>query len=664
MADSRNLASMSEVQSVRERPANTFGTNDMDGMIHAVTEIISNSCDEAAEGHGRLITVTIEEDDTVTVEDDGRGLPMGWNEKENKYNWQMALCQLNASGKLDREQYNRAGGLNGIGLTATQYASEFMEATSWYDGVEHFVSFKKGVPQGNMVERPVDGSKTGTKIRFKLDREVFLGAEGHIPPTAFNDLIRRKTMLIDGLKVVINHFAFNKPIVVQFEHGIRDFINAVCSSKVAAESAYYEASVDGTDDPIKQPQTYTLGMRISFNFNRDGGMFEMYHNGMHMFEAGKNPTVEAVQKGFCMALTEYARDFGKLQKGESFVYKDIEPILVLIGETTCPGYRTFFKNQTKGAVNNKFIVTELQIFTKRSVMAWLTDNGKEAAKTIEMALSIKKARDIADKVSKKAIAKLTKKNTFTDHADGLYDCECTDPKKSEIYIVEGKSALTSITTARDAYFQACIALTGKPLNCVKNNDLSIMMNNKVVINLYRALQCGIERKSKYIKDLPPFDINNLRYDKIVIAADADIDGKHIVILVLAMFYVLSPSLLKNDKVFIAESPLYEIVYKDKSVFAYSDEERDKIKKELEEHGVKSGQYEIHRSKGLGENTPEMMNSTTMSPENRRLIGLNYPEDEDQQKMLAALFEAVMGKDIEARKQLIDEYFKLTANKVA
>jgi DNA gyrase subunit B domain protein len=661
VADDRNLKQLSPIESVRLRPANIFGTNDLDGEIHGISEVIVNSCDEAGEGYGKVIEITIERDNTVTVRDEGRGLPMGWNEAEGKFNWEIALCTLYGSGKYDSNQYQRAAGLNGLGLTAMQFASEYMEVTSVYDGKAHHMKFKEGVPQGQMKEWDDNSGKTGTTTKFKPDPKVFIDADKTIPPNAFNDLLRKQAMIIEGLKIILHHCDCENPIVMQFNRGIVDFIDAVSESKMVAETAYYEGSAEGTDDVRINPEPYRLDMRFAFNFNKDGGLFEVYHNGVHMYEAVKNKTVEAVQKGFIQAFTELGRNESKLTKSESFVYKDMEQLLVCIAETKAPGYRTFFKNQTKGAINNPFIVKELQQFVTRSLRSWIENNKKEALKAVDAMVTIKKAREEAEKVSKKAIAKITKKNTFLDHAEGLYDCEYTDPKLCEIYIVEGKSALGSVITARDSKTQAGIALTGKPINCVKNNNLSILMNNKVVVNIYRTLQCGIEAKSKYIKDLPPFDINNLRYDKIILAADADIDGKHIIILVIAMFYVLSPTLLKQHKVYIAESPLYEFVYKGQSVFAYSDEERDKIKAEMKQHGVKEGQYEIHRSKGLGENDAEMMYKTTMSKEDRRLIAVDFPEDPEDQKMLASLFEAVLGNDIEARRELIDQYFSITAD---
>lgn len=659
MADNRNLKEMSDIQSVRERPANIFGTNDIDGEIHAIEEVIVNSCDEAGEGYGKLIEITIERDNTITVRDEGRGIPMGWNESAGKYNWEIALCKLYGSGKYDAEQYRKSAGLNGLGLTATQFASEFMNVKSVYDGVAHYVDFKEGMPTGPMREEPDNSGKTGTTIRFKPDPKVFMGADRTIPPNAFNDLLRKQAMMIEGLSIVLHHCDYAKPIVIKFDNGIVEFIDAVSDSKVLGTTAYYSGSETGVDDARINPEPYEVEMRFAFNFNRNGGMLEVYHNGIHLYEEVKNKTLESVQKGFMTAFSEYAREEGKIQKNDSLSYKDIEPLLVCIAETKAPGFRTFFKNQTKGAITNPFIINSLNRFVVRSLNAWIENNKKDAQKVLNDILALKKAREEAEKVSKKAIAKLTKKNTFLDQPESLYDCECTDPSKCEIYIVEGLSALTSVVTARNDTYQAAIALTGKPLNCIKNNNLSVIINNTVIMNLYRSFGCGIEKKSRYIKDLPPFDMNNLRYNRILLSADADIDGKHIVILLLAMFYVLSPTLLKSGKVAIVESPLFEIVYKGKSLFAYSDEERDNILNDMESRGIAKSAIKVNRSKGLGENDAEMMSVTTMNPKTRRLITLKYPEDAEQQRILASLFEAMLGNDIETRRILIDQYFSVT-----
>ena len=658
MAEDRNLKELSDIESVRLRPANIFGTNDIEGEIHGISEVIVNSCDEAGEGYGDIIEITIERDNTITVRDEGRGIPMGFNKEAGKYNWEIAFCTLYGSGKYDGSQYGKAAGLNGLGLTAMQFASEFMEAKSVYDGVAHYISFKEGVPTGPMREEQDNSGKTGTTVRFKPDRKVFLDDGQTIQPTAFSDLLRKHAMIVNGLKIVMNHCDYDKPIVFYFENGMSDFIDTVAENKLTTTIGY-SGGADGTDRDSEEP--YHLDMRFAFCFNKDGGMMELYHNGVHMFEATNNKTVIAVQKAFVDAFTETARAESKISKSESFQFKDIESILVCIAETKAPGYRTYFKNQTKGAITNPFIIKELQLFVTRSLRSWIENNKKEALKAIDSIVAMKKAREEAEKVSKKAISKLTKKNTFLDHPDSLYDCESTNPEECELYIVEGQSAAGSVTTARDAYSQAVIGLTGKPKNCIKNYNLSLILSNKVVVNLYRTLQCGIEAKSKYIKDLPPFNMANLRYNKIILAADADIDGEHIVILMLAMFYRLSPSLLKTGKVYIAESPLYEIVYGDKSVFAYSDEERDKLKQQLSERGVKENKYQINRYKGLGESDAEMLFDAIMNKDKRRLVALRYPEDPEQQKMLAALFESILGNDIESRRILIDQYFSLTAN---
>lgn len=660
MGDNRNLKELSNIESVRQRPGNIFGTNDMEGEVHGINEVIMNSCDEAKEGFGKKITINIEEKNIITVEDEGRGIPMGWNSDAQKFNWEIALCTLYGSGKYDSSQYTNVAGLNGLGLTAMQFASEFMEVTSTYDGIEHYIEFKQGIPQCDLIERQAAEGKHGTKIRFKPDPKVFVGAEDTIPVNEFIDILRKQAMVIPGLEININH-CNNKPITFKFDNGTVDFIDTVIPDRMNSTTAYYEDSATGIDDDKINSEPYNLYMRLAFSFSSTSGMIEVYHNGAHMFEQTQNKTLDALKKGFVAAFMKFGKDEGKIAKGEQIQIKDIDQILVCIGETECPGYRTFFKNQTKGAITNPFIVTEFQRFVTSSVTSWLSNNKKESVRVLDRVIANKKAREEADRVSKKAIAKLTKKSTVFDRPDGLYECESKNPEECEIYIVEGKSAVGSVGMARDPRFQAALGLTGKPLNCIKNRSLSIIINNKVIQNMYRALQCGIERKSRYMEDLPKFDINKLRYDKIIIAADADVDGKHIVILVIAIIYVLTPTLIRAGKVYIAESPLFEIVYNNKSVFAYSNKERDDILNRLESNGANMSRVAVHRSKGLGENDSDMMELTTMSPKTRRLTRVKFPEDEKQQEILDSIFETVLGNDIEGRRMMIEQYFSITAD---
>lgn len=655
----RNMQEFSEIESVRKRVGVIMGTNDEEGMAHGVYELIANSIDEAREGYGNIIKVHIALDNTTTVIDEGRGIPMHWNPNLNKYNWEIAFCKLYGSGKFDSEQYNTALGTNGLGLTSMNYASEYMEVESYYSGTKYSMRFEEGVPVTECKTEDCDPEMHGTKITCKPDNTVFEGATGSMPAGYFIDLIKRQAMLIPGLRIEFYHEMVGKEVVIEYPKGIPDFIKEVSSSPIMKEPVMYSDKSTGTDNPEINPEPYTVNMKIAFTFERGTSLLEAYHNACHQFETNKNYVVDALKNGMTKAFDKYLRENSKIDKKQKVIFKDIEENLICIATTDAPGNRTFFRNQTKGAINNIFIRNEFQNFVQRSMYNWLCGDIKNSKKAVELVLISIKAREAASKASKSIIEKLTKGVSFGDKPKYFKDCESNNPEECEIYIVEGRSAGGAIETARDPYFQACIPLTGKPLNPLKKT-LEDALANGVISDLYRVLNCGISAKSKYIDNIPEFNINNLKFNKIILAADADIDGKHITILMLAIFYALSPELLKQGHVYIVETPLYKIEVKEgkkkRLLMAYSDNERDSVIAQLHEDGYKDSNIQVKRAKGLGENNADIMEITSTNPETRRLVQVDYPESEEEQKYLSYLFEAMLGNDIETRRALIDEFF--------
>lgn len=658
--DGRSIKRLKDEQQIRQRPAPTFGTNDEKGAANSIYEVIANSIDEAREGYGKEIRIKVEADGSVEVSDDGRGLPMDWNEDEQEYNWVLTLCTLYASGKYDSSQYGQALGLNGLGLTATQYASEYMDVWSTYGNKTRYMHFEKGKPVGEMKLLDPIKEGTGTTIKFKPDPEVFPALRTkEVEVEYFISLLRRQAMLLTGLKIVFNHYKMTKPLVLMYENGIVEFIDAIAERPLLPKTVEFEGEDFGTDDVEAVPEKYKVNLRLAFNFSRSASLIEVYHNASHMFEGGSNLTVDALSVGFAKAFTDYARSINKLNKSDKFVYKDIESILVCVASSDAPGNRTWFKNQTKGAINNPFIGQAMVSFVYQKVRYWL-DNGKALSdKILTEVLANKQAREEADKVSKKVINSLSKNVGFGNKPRYFADCESKLVSERELYIVEGRSALGSVKTARNSKFQAVIAIRGKIINCLKEK-LSRVLSSEIIIDLFRVFGCGIEAKSEYINNLPKFDITKLNWGKIIICTDADVDGKHIICLLITMFYVLAPSLLKNRKVYIAESPLYEIKCKKETRFAYSDKERDDILQELKDGGARDNQIVIQRSKGLGENDADMMALSTMNVLTRRLIPVEYPENDAD---LSSYFNALLGDDIETRRLLIEEYFELTEDDI-
>lgn len=659
----RSLKVLSDEQQVRQRPAVIFGTNNEAGAFHGIFEVIDNCIDEAREGHGKEIDVTVENDNIITVVDCGRGLYMDWNEELQCYNWELALCRLYASGKYDSEQYSQALGLNGLGLTAMQYASSYMKVWATYDGQTRYMEFKEGVPVEEMKILPPIKDGTGTKIEFQPDPIVF-PALRHKPLTAtmFILELRRQAMLLAGLKITLKHYELNNAVVLMYEGGAEQYLDSLSDKRMLPQAVEFTDSAIGTDDPEVMPETYQVDMKVTFNFSRDlgdglSGFVEIYHNSSLMSEGGLS--VKAFEFGITQAFTDVAKQTGKIGKNEKFVYKDIEDILLCVATTDAPGNRTWFKNQVKTAINNPFIEKAFRQFIYNKFRYWLDQNQQLASKVITEVVTNKTAREEGAEVSKKVINKLSKAVGFGSKPKGFINCSSKNVAENEVYFVEGRSALTSVKLACNPKFQAMLALRGKPINCLKEK-LTRVLKNDIVIDIYRVLGCGIEAKSEYINDLPKFDLSKLRWGKVIICTDADVDGMHIRCLMLVMFYVLSPSLLKAGKVYIAETPLYEITYKKETRFAYNDSEKDTIINDFEALGAKPNQIKIQRSKGLGENTPEMMAISTMNPMTRRLIPVEYPEDE---ATLRDMLNALLGDDIETRRILIDEYFDLVNDTV-
>lgn len=644
-----SISSLKDEQQVRQRPAVIFGTNDVYGCAHGVFEIIANSVDEAREGYGNLIEIDVKQDGTVRVRDNGRGVPMDWNESEERFNWQLVYCTMYASGKYDSENYSTSLGLNGLGATATQYASEFMKVVSVRDGKRYTMNFKVGKPVGEMLVEPFPSSETGTDIIFKPDREVF--TDINIPAEYYVDKLRRTAMLHPKLKIELRIEGKND-ITLYYPEGIKGFLDIVCEKQMINSPIYFSGEDTGTDDEADE-DFYKVSMEVAFTFSRETNLVELYHNGGFMSDGGV--TSDAMWAAILKVIEEAAKQAGKLGKSERLSTKDIEEILVAIGSTNCPGHRTYFKNQTKTAINNPFIKKAYYSFIYYNFNRWVTENKAQADRIIAEAIANKEARESAEAVKKKALSKLTAGiDKLGNKPAKFVECATKNPLAREVYIVEGDSAAGSVKLARNGEFQAIMPVRGKIMNCLKES-IERILNSDIILDLLRVVGCGIEIQSKNIKDLPKFDIARLNWGKVIICTDADTDGMQIRCLILTLFYRLMPTLLKKGKVFIAETPLFEITAKDETHFAYTEAEKEKICKQLETMGYRKNQIVVQRSKGLGENDPKMMAISTMNPNTRRLIPVEYPENEEG---LAEVFNALLGDDIESRRYMIDEYFDM------
>ena len=636
-----SISALKGADRVRKRPGVIFGSDGLEGCEHAVFEILSNAIDEAREGHGSLITVTRYLDKSIQVEDQGRGCPVDWNENEQKYNWELVFCELYAGGKYggDGDNYEYSLGLNGLGSCATQYASEYFDAAIWRDGFKYSLHFEKGENIGGLKKEPTDrGKKTGTTIRWKPDLEVFTDID--IPVDYYTDVLKRQAVVNAGVtfrfreETAPNKFSTTD---FQYENGILDYVTELAGEEPLTQPVFWQTERKGRDRADK-PE-YKVKLSVSFCFSNKVSVIEHYHNSSWL-EHGGSPE-KAMKSAFVSAIDSYLKQQGKYQKNEAKItFNDIQDALVLVSNNFST--QTSYENQTKKAINNKFVQEAMTEFLRAQLEVYFIENPLDAGKIAEQVLINKRTRENAERTRLNIKKKLSGSVDIANRVQKFVDCRTKDTTRRELYIVEGDSALGSVKLSRDAEFQGIMPVRGKILNCLKA-DYAKIFKSEIITDLLKVLGCGVEVHDKHAKDMAAFDLMNLRWNKIVICTDADVDGFQIRTLILTMLYRLTPTLIQQGYVYIAESPLYEITCKEKTWFAYSDKEKNDIVASLE--GKK---YDIQRSKGLGENEPDMMWLTTMNPETRRLIKV-MPEDVER---TAQIFDLLLGDDLQGRKNHI------------
>lgn len=641
-----SISQLKGADRVRKRPGVIFGSDGLDGCQHAVFEILSNSIDEAREGYGNIITVTRYADKSIEVEDFGRGCPVDWNANEKRYNWELVFCELYAGGKYannEGENYEYSLGLNGLGSCATQYSSEYMDVTVWRDGNKYELHFKKGKPAGKkgqeLIVSPADRKKTGTTIRWRPDLEVFTDID--VPEEYFRDILHRQAVVNAGVTFRFRNQNGNKFDVTDYvyENGIVDYANEIAGDKPLTAPYFISAERRGRDREDKDE--YKVKLSAAFCFSNRVSMTEYYHNSSWL-EYGGAPE-KATRTAFVYAIDAYIKKIGKYQKNESKIsFQDVADCLVLV--TNCFSTQTSYENQTKKAITNRFIQEAMTDFFKERLEVYFIENKPEADRIAEQVLVNKRSREAAEKTRQGMKKKLSGSIDIANRVQKFVDCRSRDPQKREIYIVEGDSALGACKLSRDADFQGIMPVRGKILNCLKADYVRIFKSD-VITDLLKVLGCGVEVQAKGQKEINAFDINNLRWNKVIICTDADVDGFQIRTLILTMIYRLVPTLIREGYVYIAESPLYEIESKGKTYFAYSDREKAEIIDSL-----KGAKATISRSKGLGENDPDMMWMTTMNPESRRLIKV-MPEDAEH---MSQVFDLLLGDDLAGRKNHIAE----------
>ena len=636
-----SISQLKGADRVRKRPAVIFGSDSIEGCQHSFFEILSNSIDEAREGFGNKINIVRYADGSLEVEDFGRGVPVDYNEKEKRFNWELVFCEMYAGGKYDNnsgDNYEFSLGLNGLGACATQYASEYMDVTVYRDGVKYSLHFEKGENVGGLKKEDYSGRRTGTVIKWRPDIDVF--TDINIPLEYFLDVIKRQAVVNSNVKFVFKDEIEKQTYEFEYENGIVDYVAELVNEENMTKIQFWNTERKGRDREDK-PE-YKVKVEAAFCFSKKISATQYYHNSSWL-EHGGSPD-KAVRTAFVSSIDSYIKSINKYTKNESKItYQDVADSLVIV--TNSFSTQTSYENQTKKAINNKFIQEAMTDFFKHNLEVYFIENKAEADLIAEQVLVNKRSREQAEKARVNIKKKLSGGNDLASKVQKLAECRTKDIEKRELYIVEGDSALGSVVLARNAEFQAAIPVRGKILNCLKA-DYDKIFKSEIITDLLKVLGCGVEIKSKNNKDFEFFDMSKLRYGKIIICTDADVDGFQIRTLILTMLYRLVPSLITQGKVYIAESPLFEIVYKDKNYFAYNEAERIEIEKKLE--GKK---YQINRSKGLGENEPDMMSLTTMHPDTRRLIKV-LPEDVERTN---EIFELLLGDNIDGRKEYIADH---------
>ncbi len=645
--DNRSIQQLKGADRVRKRPGVIFGSDGLDGCEHSFFEILSNAVDEAREGYGSLINIRVEKDSTLEVTDRGRGVPLDYNEKEGQWNWYLIFCELYAGGKYNNNSsssaYEYSLGLNGLGACATQCASEFMQVRSCDGSTVYEMDFKKGEPVGELKKRPAARGEaySGTTIRWRPDLEVF--KEIRIPREHFVETLKRQAVVNAGIRFHLAYEETDGSLSEEefyYENGIEDRVGELAGESPLTAAKLFKTETMGRDRA--DLEDYKLKIELSFCFSKTSHVVEYYHNSSWL-EHGGAPD-KATRSAFVSGFDKYLKAAGKYKKNESKItFNDIEECLVLVINSFST--QTSYENQTKKAITNKFIQEAMTDYIKQVLEIYFAENPLDAESAANQVLVNKRSRETAEATRLDIRKKLNGTIDIANRVEKFVNCRSKDPERRELYIVEGDSALTSCKLGRSAEFQAIIPVRGKTLNCLKSTHDKIFKND-IITDLLRVIGCGAEVKIKSKdSDISAFDLSALRWNKIIICTDADEDGFQIRVLVLTMFYRLLPTLLREGRVYIAESPLFEITTKDDTYFAYDEREKQVILKELE---GKKQKYTLQRSKGLGENEPEMMWKTTMNPATRRLIRVC----EDDAQKTAEMFELMLGDNLEGRKDFI------------
>ncbi len=638
-----SITSLKPVEAIRFRPGVMLGSADINGCIHAAFEILSNSVDEARAGFGDTINFTIHADNSITVEDFGRGIPLDWNKNEERYNFELLYTEFYSGGKYFDNNYSYSLGLNGLGAMACQCSSEWFDVESRRDKKVYRMHFEKGLPASELeITKAKKHQRTGTIQTWKPDLEVFTEIE--IPQATIVDMLKTQAVVNAGLTINFTDERDGYTETYLYPEGILGYVNELAQDEAMTTPFQFSGEGRGRDRADKDE--YSVKADIAFCFSNMTQELKYFHNSSYL-EHGGSPD-KAVKSAFVAAFDKELKARNRYTAKEAkLTFGDIQDSLILV--TNSFSTQTSYENQTKKAINNKFIQEFLADLIKTNLQIWFIEHKPDADKIIEQVLINKRSREQSESQRITVKKKLMEKTDVTNKVKKFVDCRSKDPERRELFICEGDSALGSLLTARDPEYQALMPIRGKILNIQKASLQSVFASD-IIMDLIRVMGCGIEVRGKKLpKDIPQFDEERLKFNKVIITADMDVDGSHIVCLVTTMIYKLCPQLIERGYLYYAMTPLFEITdrtgKKPETLYAFSDQERDRL---IE--GKDPKKITIQRSKGLGENDAEMM-AKFITPGTRRFIRITSAEAEEMEKW----FDLFMGNDVAPRKQYIEAH---------
>jgi DNA gyrase subunit B len=646
--DASSINVLKGLEAVRKRPAMYIGDVGSRGLHHLINEVVDNSIDEALAGYNDRVIVTIHKDQSVTVEDRGRGIPVDMHPVEKKSALEVVMTVLHAGGKFDKNSYKVSGGLHGVGVSVVNALSEWCKVEVRRDGKIYFQEYKRGVPKAPVKQiGTYKGEHTGNKTTFKPDNEIFKTVKFHFDTVS--ERMRELAYLNKDVTMILKDEEDGQEETFRFKGGLMDFVKYLDENRNPLHKPIY---IEGEKE--------NTPVEISFEYS------DSYSENVHSYVNNIN-TIEGGTHlvGFRTALTRtfnnYAYKNGLIKENNKITLSGDDFKEGLTAVISVKVMEPQFEGQTKTKLGNSEVKSIVETIVGEKLAEYLEENPSVAKKVIDKCMRAAEAREAA----RKARELVRRKNALDSlHLPGkLADCSINDPEHCEMYIVEGDSAGGSAKQGRDRRFQAILPLRGKILNVEKAKMNKILENNEIMV-MISAIGAGIGEE---------FNADKARYGKIILMTDADVDGSHIRTLLLTFFYRHMKELITSGKVYIAQPPLYKIKKGKEEFYAFDDEERDKIlkrlkaetksKKDEEEEVVEAEEGSegnatvkgilISRYKGLGEMNPEQLWSTTMNPETRTILQVNLESAAAADK----IFETLMGDAVEPRREFIEKHAK-------